>query len=202
MVKMKCKLRWSRITWFQGSGSLGLIVLIFISAPLFAQDILLSDFEETNYAWLPGGVWTATGDCFGSGPAQGTLPNQQTVDGYLGIGLVNTYLNGDASTGTLTSPAFTIQRNYIKFLIGGGNHLGQTCINLMVGGQVVRSAVGMGDREHLDWLQWNVSAFLGQTAQIQIVDSYTGGWGHINVDQIMQTDQVAVRCVRRPTTLT
>ncbi len=189
MVKMKCKLRWSRITWFQGSGSLGLIVLIFISAPLFAQDILLSDFEETNYAWLPGGVWTATGDCFGSGPAQGTLPNQQTVDGYLGIGLVNTYLNGDGSTGTLSSPVFTIQRNYLKFLIGGGNHLGQTCINLMVGGQVVRSAVGMGDREHLDWLQWNVSAFLGQTAQIQIVDSYTGGWGHINVDQIIQTDQ-------------
>ena len=127
--------------------------------------------------------------CFGSGPAQGTLPNQQTVDGYLGNGLVNTYLNGDGSTGTLTSPTFTIQRNYIKFLIGGGNHLGQTCMNLLVNGHVVRSAVGMGDREHLDWLQWNVSAFLGQPAQIQIVDSYTGGWGHINVDQITQTDQ-------------
>jgi fructan beta-fructosidase len=169
----------------------GFLFSVIVSATatsLFAQDILLSDFEESNYAWLPGGVWTATGNCFGSGPAQGTLPNQQTVDGYLGTGLVNTYLNGDGTTGTMTSPPFTIQRNYIKFLIGGGNHLGQTCMNLVVGGQLVRSAVGMGDREHLDWLQWNVSAYLGQTAQIQIVDSYTGGWGHINVDQITETD--------------
>jgi fructan beta-fructosidase len=161
---------------------------------LLAQDILLSDFEESNYAWLPGGVWTATGTCFGTGPAQGTLTSQNPVDGYLGQGLVNTYLNGDTSTGTLTSPLFTIQRNYIKFLIGGGNHLGQTCINLMIGGQVVRSAVGMGDREHLDWLQWNVGTYLGQTAQIQIMDSYTGGWGHINVDQITETD-VSLPCV-------
>ena len=167
-----------------------LIVFCFAATGtlLLAQDILLSDFEETNYIWLPGGTWTATGTCFGTGPAQGTLAGQNPVDGYLGNGLVSTYLNGDPTTGTLTSPAFSIQRNYIKFLIGAGNHLGQTCINLMVGGKVVRSAVGMGDREHLDWLQWNVSAYLGQTAQIQIVDSYTGGWGHINVDQITETD--------------
>lgn len=162
--------------------------LIAKEGSLFAQDILLSDFEETNYTWLPGGVWTATGNCYGSGPAQGTLPNQQTVDGYLGHGLVDSYLNGDGSIGTLTSPPFTIQRSYIKFLIGGGNHRGQTCMNLMIGGQVVRSAVGMGDREHLDWLQWNVSNYIGETAQIQIVDAYTGGWGHINVDQITETD--------------
>ncbi len=156
---------------------------------LSAQDILLANFEQTNYAWLPGGVWTANGNCFGGGPAQGSLPNQQAVTGYLGNGLVNTYLNGDGTTGTLTSPEFLIQRNYLRFLIGGGNHPGQTCLNLMVGGRVVRSAVGLGDRENLDWLQWNVSALTGQMAQLQIVDSYTGGWGHINVDQITETDQ-------------
>ncbi|HZI31931.1 MAG TPA: glycoside hydrolase family 32 protein, partial [Candidatus Binatia bacterium] len=149
---------------------------------------MLSDFEELNYAWLPGGVWAASGNCFGSGPAQGTLAGQNPVDGYLGHGLVNTFLNGDSCTGTLTSPPFTIQRKYIKFLIGGGNTRGQTCMNLLVGGQVVRTAVGMGDREQLGWLQWNVSAYANQTAQIQIVDSATGGWGHINVDQITETD--------------
>src|SRR5690242_7508170 len=155
---------------------------------VLSQDIVLSDFEELNYAWLPGGVWAASGNCFGSGPAQGTLAGQNPVDGYLGHGLVNTFLNGDSCTGTLTSPPFTIQRKYIKFLIGGGNTRGQTCMNLLVGGQVVRTAVGMGDREQLGWLQWNVSAYANQTAQIQIVDSATGGWGHINVDQITETD--------------
>src|SRR5580704_4323709 len=96
-----------------------ILVLNSICSRVLSQDILLSDFEETNYVWLPGSVWTAAGNCFGGGPAQGTLPNQQTVNGYLGNGLVNTYLNGDGGTGTLISPPFTIQRNYIKFLIGG-----------------------------------------------------------------------------------
>ena len=52
----------------------------------------------------------------------------------------------------------------------------------------------MGDREHLDWLQWNVSGFTNQTAQLQVVDSATGGWGHINVDQIIETD-TSLSCV-------
>ena len=84
----------------------GILLAASIYPRILAQDIVLSDFEEANYVWLPGGDWTNTGTCFGSGPAQGTLPNQQTLDGYLGNGLVNTYLNGDGSTGTLTSPPF------------------------------------------------------------------------------------------------
>lgn len=171
------------------ANALALSFLVFSGFMLPARDILLSDFEETNYAWLPGGTWAVTGNCFGSGPAQGAWPNQQTVSGYLGNGLVNTFLDGDGSTGTLTSPPFTIQRKYIKFLIGGGNARGQTCMELLIGGQVVRTAVGLGDREQLGWLQWNVSAYANQTAQVQIVDSATGGWGHINVDQITETDR-------------
>jgi fructan beta-fructosidase len=170
-------------------------VLLLIGLPLiYGQDIVLSDFEESNYAWLPGGVWTVSGACFGSGPAQGTLAGQNTVDGYLGNGLVNTYLNGDTNTGTLLSPPFTIQRNYIKFLIGGGSYRaeggygGETRVDLLVNGQVVQHAAGPGEWEHLDWEQWNVSNLLGQTAQIRIVDSSTGGWGHINLDQIVESD--------------
>lgn len=168
--------------------------MIFILALLilpwaYCQDILLSDFEQSTYVWLPtGGAWTKTGTCFGTGPAQGTLSGQNAVTGYLGSKLVNTYLGGDASTGTLTSPSFTITRKYIRFLIGAGNRRTETTINLIVGGQVVRSAVGMGDRETLDWLQWNVNNLLNQTAQIQIVESTGAGWGHLNVDHIIATD--------------
>ena len=169
------------------------------------QNIVLSDFEETNYVWLPGGTWTATGTCFGTGPAQGTLAGQNPVDGYLGNGLVNTYLNGDASTGTLTSPPFTIQRNYIKFLIGGGSYRaeggygGETRINLLVGGQVVEHAAGPGEWEFLDWEQWNVSNYVGQSAQIQIADTATDGWGHLNVDQILESDASLTTGVIIPT---
>lgn len=66
-----------------------------------------ADFEGPNYA-----NWTTTGTAFGPGPAQGTLPNQMPVSGYVGHGLVNSFYGGDASTGTLTSPYIC---NYAKF---------------------------------------------------------------------------------------
>ena len=65
--------------------------------------------------------WTATGTCFGNAPATGTFANQGAVLDFQGRGLVNTYLNGSSnSIGTLTSPVFTVDRPYLRFLIGGG----------------------------------------------------------------------------------
>ena len=169
---------------------LNLIIAVLFLSHAYGQDNLLSDFEQSTYVWLPtGGSWTATGTCFGTGPAHGNLSGQNTVNGYLGKGLVNTYLGGDNSTGTLTSPSFIITRQYIRFLIGAGNWRPQTAINLIVNGAVVRTTTGMGDREKLDWLQWNVSDLQNKTALIQIVDNARAGWGHLNVDQIIATDK-------------
>jgi levanase len=153
------------------------------------EGTVLADFEGGSY-----GDWTTTGDAFGSAPATGTLPNQQEVSGFLGNGLVNTYLNGDSTTGTLTSPEFTIDKNYINFIVGGGNHpagsANPTAVELLVDGKVVRSATGQ-DNEALNWTSWDVRDLAGQKAQIKIVDDNTGGWGHINVDQLMLSDTQA-----------
>ena len=150
-------------------------------------DRLIADFEGTNY-----GNWQVAGTAFGSGPAHGTLPGQMTVDGFLGGGLVNSFNGGDAATGRLTSPAFKIERKYIRFLIGGGGWDGQTCMNLRVDGKVVRTATGPntepGGSERLQPGQWEVSELSGRMAVLEIVDEATGGWGHINVDQIVQSD--------------
>jgi fructan beta-fructosidase len=151
-------------------------------------DLLLADFEGKDY-----GAWKTTGTAFGAGPARGTLPNQMPVTGFLGKGLVNSFNGGDASTGTLTSPPFKVERKFINFLVGGGQHAGETCINLMVDGKIVRSATGPNDRpggsEELDWHAWDVAEFEGKEAVIEIVDKHTGGWGHINVDHIFQSDR-------------
>ena len=73
-----------------------------------------------------------------------------------------------AATGTLTSPAFKIERKYLNFLIGGGKHPGKTCINLLVDGKVVRTATGPNDKpggsEQLDWHTWDVAEFAGKKA--------------------------------------
>jgi uncharacterized protein (DUF608 family) len=145
--------------------------------------IVLNDFEGKDY-----GDWKASGEAFGVGPAHGTLASQQRVSGFLGEGLVNTFLGGDRPHGTLTSPAFEISRKYINFLIGGGSHANQTCINLLVDDKVVRTAIGK-DNEKLEWHSWNVEDLQGKTATIQIVDRNSEGWGHINIDQIELADE-------------
>lgn len=147
-----------------------------------AEDILIADFEGADY-----GEWVATGEAFGKGPADGTLAGQMAVSGFQGEGLVNSFFNGDGTQGTLTSPPFTIERRYINFLIGGGAHRNETCVNLLVEGRPVKSSTGR-ENEHLDWETWDVSPWKGKQATIEIVDRNTGGWGHVNVDQIVQSD--------------
>ncbi len=156
--------------------------------PASSKDILIADFEGSTY-----GDWKVTGEAFGPGPAQGTLPNQMAVDGFKGRGLVNSFFKGDATTGTLTSPEFKIQRAFLRFLMGGGKDAEKTCMRLVIGGQVVRVATGPNDRpggsERLETQSWEVSEFAGKTAVLEIVDQATGGWGHISVDEIVQTDR-------------
>lgn len=151
-------------------------------------DVLIADFEGKDY-----GAWKVTGEAFGPGPARGTLPNQMPVSGYEGKGLVNSYYRGDDTTGTLTSPPFTIERKYINFLIGGGKYPGKACINLLVDGKIVRTATGPNDRpggtERLDWHSWDVGELQGKSAVIEIVDRQKGGWGHINIDHIVMSDR-------------
>src|SRR5262245_3387694 len=158
--------------------------------PLAARatdDILIADFEGDTY-----GDWKTTGEAFGPGPARGTLPGQMPVSGFLGKGLVNSFYKGDGTTGTLTSPPFKVQRKYVNFLIGGGGHAGKTCMNLLLDGKVVRTASGPntqpGGSGELDWASWDVSDLAVKEVVIQIVDDHAGGWGHINVDHIVQSD--------------
>ena len=163
---------------------LSLVIVVSIARP----DIVIADFEKPTY-----GNWKVTGTAFGIGPAHGTLAGQMLVDGFEGKGLVNSFNGGDGSTGSLTSPKFRILRPNMSFLLGGGYHPGKTCIDLVIEGRVVASSTGKAktpqDREHLDWVSWDVSKFAGKNAQIQILDLDSGGWGHINVDSITQCDQ-------------
>ena len=85
-----------------------------------------------------------------------------------GSKLVNTFLEPRPSTGTITSPTFTISSDYIDLLVGGGNHPytgdparteppPSTCI---VDGKVVATATGQ-DNEALNWVSWNVTSLAG-----------------------------------------
>ncbi len=163
------------------------LALTTAAAGRAADDLLIADFEGPDY-----GAWKATGEAFGSGPARGALAGQMQVEGFLGKGLVNTFRGGDDTTGTLSSPPFKIERRHIAFLIGGGKNEQKLALQLLVDGRVVRSATGPNDRnggsEALVPDAWDVADLAGQTASIRIVDEAKGGWGHLNVDHLRQTD--------------
>jgi levanase len=60
----------------------------------------------------------------------------------------------------------------------------------VVNGKVVRTATG-NDSESLDWASWNVKEFVGQQAQIKVVDNNRFGWGHILADEFMASSTAA-----------
>ncbi len=161
-------------------------------------DSVIADFEGQNY-----GAWKVEGTAFGTKPAPGTLPGQMAVEGFAGKGCVNSFYGGDNSVGRLTSPEFKIGRPFMRFLIGGGGFEGKTCLNLVVGGKIVRSATGpntrAGGTERLEKQGWDVRDLAGQTAHLEIVDEATGSWGHINVDDIAQTDTKVPGFAHHPT---
>lgn len=169
-------------------------VLCILSAPVMALRVApapaasqgesaIGHFEGTNY-----GGWKASGTAFNPGPASGDLLSRLEIENAPAAGAVaSSEIKGDKPTGTLTSPVFKIARLFIAFRIGGGDYEGDTCLNLLVDGKVVKSATGWRS-DRLAPASWDVRQFSGRHAQIQIVDEASGDWGHINVAGIVQTD--------------
>lgn len=148
--------------------------------------ILFEDFEAER---LVG--WTVEGETFRPGPTEGPVVWQRRLEGYVGRRLANSFhvvhdedgrllrercLRGRA-TGSLTSREFEIERDYITFYIGKGDIAGETCIDLLIDGEVVRTATGSPNAKHnilkdyLLWSFWDVSDLSGRRARIRILDA-------------------------------
>ncbi|MER2493183.1 glycoside hydrolase family 32 protein [Catenovulum sediminis] len=150
----------------------------------FPEGQVFADFENDF------SEWTLTGTAFSAGPVAGNYPNQGSVSNYIGKRLVNSFYKGDAATGAMTSKTFTIEQPYINLYVGGGMHPGKTAVNLLVDGEVVKTATGPNN-ERLEITSWDVSDLTGKDAQIEIIDRVSGGWGHINVDHIVFSNKAA-----------
>jgi hypothetical protein len=153
-------------------------------------DLVIDDFEAERFAG-----WTATDTAFGDGPRRVDTPRsaQRNANGS-GSRVASSRSaipddpRPDLPVGTLSSGQFTIARRFIRFRIGGGRNPGQTCINLLVDGAVVRTATG--DDTGLWRLErWDVAEFEGRTARLQIVDVWRSDGGSIAVDDIVMADE-------------
>ncbi len=160
------------------------------------RDKTFEDFQKETYEG-----WTVTGDAFGKGPIlKSDIPAYQGDVGTEGPRVVNSHASApgttvedrDGRTGTLTSKPFVIDRNYLCFWIGGGNHPGRTCVNLLVDGNVARTATGH-DSNRMRQDCFDVRKLQGKTARLEIVDKGTGPWGNIGVGPIVLSDHRPVK---------
>jgi non-lysosomal glucosylceramidase len=154
-------------------------------------DICFEDWSMETYEG-----WTVEGLAFGTGPIRKAdmPPNQGDVGGDTER-VVNsnatapgtTSSERDKATGKLTSRKFVIERNYLNFWIGGGNYNGATCLNVVVDGKVVRTAIGRCEnrmRPH----SLRLKELIGKEAHIELVDAEVEGWGHIGIGRITFSD--------------
>jgi len=157
------------------------------------SDVLFEDWNNEDYTG-----WKADGNAFGTGPIKRSeVPDYQGDVGGDGDRVVNSHATAqtepevgsrDGATGTLTSKAFIVERKFINFWIGGGAHVGKTCLNVIVDGSIAASATG-DNNNRMKLKSLNMSSFEGKEAHIQIVDAETGGWGNIGVGRITFSDQ-------------
>ncbi len=184
--------RHNHIFQHKGSGFLDCTVEKGSEKPMAQKpDISFEDWNNEKYA-----NWTAKGNAFGSGPIL-----KKNIPGYQGdVGgdterVVNSHATAsgsdaasrDSATGTLTSKKFIIERKFINFWIGGGNHKNKTCLNVIVDDKVVRSVTGMNENK-MTLQSINVNDMLGKEAYLKLVDAETGGWGNIGVGRITFSD--------------
>ena len=140
--------------------------------------ILFEDFEDETF-----GKWKANGAAFADGTSDASFAGQ-SLSGFQGRRLANSWLRSDGLQGELISPDFKIEQPHISFLIGGGNHKDKTCMNLVVDGKTVRTATGKNsDKMFLH--SWDVTEFVGKSARLEIIDHHQGGWGHVDIDHIV-----------------
>jgi fructan beta-fructosidase len=151
------------------------------------QGTVLFDFERGS------DEWKMDGEAFLESPSNQALLGQGAVMGYFGRFYLNSHHNKGQASGKLTSPAFKITKKYINFLYGGVYDTQNQNINLEVEGKYVRSHTGNNSVTFawgggLQWYSWDVSAFLGKVARIEVVDK---GKGYILADQFMLCDEPA-----------
>nr|WP_328803631.1 GH32 C-terminal domain-containing protein [Paenibacillus puerhi] len=160
--------------------------------------------ELTNHDFELGNLtgWTAEGNAFtnehvtkrndwGWGGPFGQSWDRKDPERHHLWGIHPDY--GDLATGSLKSEPFILGGNgRIDFLIGGGNHIDTLYAALVRASdnQILMKATGQ-DNEAYRRVIWDASAYKGQQLYIKFVDEHTGGWGHLNIDDVNVPVQVS-----------
>jgi hypothetical protein len=165
------------------------------SEPTGRPDVIFEDWNKENYDG-----WKVEGTAFGSGPIKKSdIPAYQGDVGGDTLRVVNSHASApgdsvaarDSATGRLVSRDFTIERRFITFWVGGGRgrENSRHGLTLFVDGKPVQTVAGQ-DQNLMTLQNFDVRAYAGKTARLEILDDATGGWGNIGVGKIIFTDHL------------
>jgi len=147
-----------------------------------------ADGQPLNLDFEAGSLkdWTATGNAFEKQPVKGDtvaprrndMKSQHQGDYWIGTFEVA----GDAPQGTLTSSPFKLSQRFASFLVAGRPH-DTTCVELVsADDQKVVARVSGEESENLRPVVLDLSAHVGKTVFLRLVDRHSGHWGHVNFD--------------------
>jgi len=128
--------------------------------------------------------------------------NQGYPTSFVGDGWINTYeyytgpmgfgspgsAFGETRTGKMRSNTFSIQGNSMNLLVGGGNYPNE-CYVALVDAQtteVLFTETGKNS-DVMDKRYWDLRPHIGKTVYIEMADLATGTFGHIAVDEIVES---------------
>ena len=152
------------------------------SARFQESEILFEDFEK-----FPEKRWEGEGDAFVGNPFGGkNSSNGASFGGGLGQRFASSNSagteEGKQNRGRLLSKSFSIQRDYIHFLISGGSK--GASVHLLVDGKAARTAAGNRDDQFRP-TRWDVREFRGRQARIELKDDTSDDWGYVAADHFV-----------------
>ena len=161
-----------RRTFFKAAGA-GMVVLASPKLPqVFAgEDEVIADF--TKDTWPEG--WTVEGTAFGSPlPTETSRKRTKPTDNHRQFW-----------DGSMISPEFTIERDYINVKVCGVHNPGKCYISVFVEDKEVRRLTNF-DMNFKFWRTIDVKALKGKQARLEVHDKYYNGW--VDIDLIVQSD--------------
>lgn len=136
--------------------------------------------------------WTLDGDAFKGQPVKGDTVKARRGDmasrhqGQFWIGGYEKVQ--DKPVGTLTSVAFKVTHPWASFLVGGGPHQAETCVEIVQGKDVIFRAAGL-EEEDMRRVAVDLTKYKDRDIFIRVVDKHTGHWGHVNFDDFRFHEQ-------------
>lgn len=135
------------------------------------------DFEASE---LPA-AWEGQRDVYRAG-VRDDGHGLKGLRGFHGGGLLTSTAGGLRARGSVLSPEFRLTGRRMSLLVGGGSAKQKVGVELLVDGQVVRSASG-NDSDNLMPVFWDTAALEGKPARLRVFDRSSRH--HVLLDRVL-----------------